>query len=74
MISIKTTDGKVIKSVTKEEAESIINSASPNDLYFVHDSSLNPPWKKQSWCDHISLDFLLALLVLFILLILLKSL
>ena len=52
MISIKTTDGKVIKSVTSEEAESIINSASPNDLYFVHDSSLNPPWKKQSWCDH----------------------
>ena len=43
MISIKTTDGKVIKSVTKEEAESIINSASPNDLYFVHDSSLNQP-------------------------------
>ena len=52
MISIKTTDGKVIKSVTKEEAESIINSASPNDLYFVHDSSLNTTWKKQSWCDH----------------------
>lgn len=52
MISIKTTDGKVTSSITKEEAEAILASAGSNDLYFVHDSSLSSPWKNQSWCDH----------------------